>query len=99
MSVAAMAASGDSQPARREGCGRASSLIRTDRSGRRKIAPAFGARGDERAAHEQSDLAWISVGGRHGFGRASLRDAREPVADLEQFLEFFRYDEHRRAGV
>ena len=56
------------------------------------------ARRDERSGHQEADLLGVGVARRPGIGEAALRDHREPVADLEQFVLPLLHHLHRDAG-
>ena len=71
--------------------GRARPRARSGDAPRRRV--------NERPGHQQADLLGVGFVHRLGVGQPALRDHREPVADLEELVQFLRHDEHRDAVV
>src|SRR5882672_1660482 len=51
------------------------------------------------AAHPDADLLDVGVRRKLDWRQATLRNHRDAIADLEQFVELLRNNQHRRAAV
>src|SRR6516165_6527621 len=97
--VSAAAITGDSQPISRDGSGRASSLSRMALLDTEGTRLAGGPGAGPHATHPHADLLDVGLADRLRRRQPTLRDHREPVAHLEQFVELLRQHEDRDALV
>src|SRR5438093_7194826 len=97
--VSAAAISGESQPMSLEGSARASSLSRMADLIISVRDVRLAVRVRPHSAHPHADLLDIRLANGFRGREASLGDDHEPVAHLEELVQFFRDDQNRNAIV